>query len=322
VVITAAEILAVTELFKFAFDSEYLTSVGSEETSIRWGSTLGVNPAVWVGIFLIIVLCVNLLPVRQYGRIEYICGCAKIMMLVLLIMYNIIVNARQRYHESRFWTYQTPWGFSTQNMTSGGHVLTGDLGKFTAFWTAMTTTIFSLLGMEIILFTAAENMDLQRTETIKLSSRKISLRVILLYALATFTVGLNVPFSDENLKNLTINGVTGGQNSAFVIAAVREHTKGLPHFLNGFFIFSATSTGANALYSASRTLHAMASIPDAWPSWKPFEAVRSRLERTKYGVPMNAVLLSWLVAFLAFLSVSTEATEVRHSLKCVLFDYS
>jgi yeast amino acid transporter len=311
VVITAAEILAVTELFRFQFTKEYLEIVDYPGESITWSSTVGVNPAVWVGIFLLIVLLLNLLPVRQYGRVEYICGCAKIMMLVLLIMFNIIINARQRFHDSRFWTYESPWSFSTQNMTlSNTKVLTGDLGRFTAFWTTMTTTIFSLLGMEVILFTAAENADLERTETIKLSSRKISLRIILLYALATFTVGLNVPYSDDNLRSLTINGITGGENSAFVIASVREHVTGLPNFINGFFIFSATSTGANALYSASRTLHAIASIPDAWPNWKPVEAIRSRLERTKYGVPMNAVFLSWSVGFLAFLSVNTEATEV------------
>jgi amino acid transporter len=230
----------------------------------------------------------------------------------MLIMFNVIVNARHLYTTDRFWTYETPYGFSAQNMTISpatdtdpGVTYTGTLGQFTAFFSAMCTTIFSILGWEVILFTAPENADLKRTETMKISSRKIALRVIVLYALATFTVGLNVPYTDENLVNLTIEGIGGGEGSAFIISAVRNHVLYLPHILNAFYIFSACSTGTNALYSASRTLHALASIPDAWPTWSPIEALRSRLERTIFGVPMAAVFVSWLVGFLAFLSTST-----------------
>jgi len=233
-------------------------------------------------------------------------------------MFNLILNARQRFHATRFWTYETPWGFATQNMTlrvdSDGEptlVLTGSLGQLTAFWSAMTTTIFSLMGWEMILITAPENKDLQGDETIKIASRKISIRVLVLYCLAAFTVGLNVPYSDANLRNLTIYGITGGQNSAFVIAAIREHVKFLPHLFNAFFIFSACSTGICALYGASRILHALASIRDAWPQWAFAESIRSRLERTWHGVPVNAVFASWLVGFLAFLSTRPAAAEVN-----------
>lgn len=312
VTIAAAEILAITSIFQFKFDPAYLAKVGYPRATLEWPAGLTTNPGIWVGIFLVIILLINLLPVRQYGRIEYIVGCSKIIVLVMLILFNVIVNARHLYTTDRFWTYETPYGFSAQNMTitpatdnDPGKTYTGTLGSFTSFFSAMCTTIFSILGWEVILFTAPENADLKRTETMKISSRKIALRVIVLYALATFTVGLNVPYTDENLVNLTINGIGGGEGSAFIISAVLNHVLYLPHLLNAFYIFSACSTGTNALYSASRTLHALASIPDAWPRWSPVEAVRSRLERTIFGVPMAAVFVSWLVGFLAFLSTST-----------------
>jgi len=306
-VVTAAEMAAITEVFVFRFQPEYLEEVGYPRQTLQWQAGIDTNPAVWIGIFLVLILVINLLPVRHYGRLEYIFGCLKIMMLVGLIMFNIIVNARQRFHTNRFWTYEEPWGFSTRNMTlSEDKILTGSLGQFTSFWTAMTTTLFSMIGMEVLLFTAAENADLQRSETVKIASRKISLRVIVLYALCAFTVGLNVPYTDANLRSLTINGISGGQNSAFIISMVREHVTGLPHVVNGFFVFSAYSTGANALYSASRTLHALASIPDAWPQWKAFQSIRARLERTRLGVPMNAVFTCWLGAFISFLAVDSK----------------
>jgi amino acid transporter len=304
-------------MFKFQFDPSYLEAVEYPDDSLQWKAGVTTSPAVWVGIFLIITLLINLLPVRQYGRIEYIVGCLKIIFLVGVIMFNIIINARKRFHTDSFWTYDTPWGFSSQNMTiiasspeNPGLVFKGSLGKLCATWSAMTTTLFSLMGWEIILFTAAENYDLRRTETVKLATRKIAIRVLLLYTLAAFTVGLNVPYTDDNLRNLTINGISGGQNSIFIIAAVREHVKFLPHLMNGFFIFSGTSTAINSLYGASRVLHALASIREAWPQWGPIESVRSRLERTRLGVPMTAVFVSWLIGLLAFLSTKTAQADV------------
>jgi yeast amino acid transporter len=292
---------------------------------VAWPAGIHTNPGVWVSIFLLLTLIVNLLPVHYYGRVEYIFGCIKITFLVGLIMINICLNIRQRFHDSRFWTYEQPWGFASQNITiragvegQGDLVYEGTTGRFLAFWTCMITSFFSLMGWDVILITAPENRDLQKSETIKISTRKIALRVIVLYALAVFSVGLNVPYTDRLILNYSINGVGGGRSSSFVLAAIRERVPALPHLLNGFFIFSAFATGANSLYAASRILHAIASLRDAWPRWGWVEAVRSRLERTRVGVPMNAVLLSWLIGFLAFLSTENEASIVSKTLDEVL----
>jgi yeast amino acid transporter len=89
---------------------------------------------------------------------------------------------------------------------------------------------------------------------------------------------------------------------------IREHVVGLPHFLNGF-IFSAATTGINCLYGASRLTHAIASLRDAWPQWAWTESIRSRLEITRLGVPMNAVFDSWLFGFIAFSSSNAQSAE-------------
>jgi amino acid transporter len=177
-------------------------------------------------------------------------------------------------------------------------------------WSGMTIIFFSMIGFEVVAVTAAENRDLKQEETVKIASRKIALRVILLYTLAAFSVGLNVPYTDSSLRDLTINGIGGGQGSVFIIAALREHVRSWPYFFNGFFVFSAASAGMNALYSASRSLHALASLHDAWPRWGPIESLRSRLERTRFGVPYNAVFASWLFGFLAFLSTKHAPAQV------------
>jgi amino acid transporter len=141
--------------------------------------------------------------------------------------------------------------------------------------------------------TAAENKHADRDESIKLATRKIALRVIVLYILVVFTVGLNVPYDDFNLQDTSISSIKRGQNSPAIISCIRNGVVGWPHFLNAFYIFSAFSTGVNGLYIASRLLHALASIRNVWPSTGWGNKIKRRLERTNSkGVPVNAVFAS------------------------------
>ena len=52
----------------------------------------------------------------------------------------------------------------------------------------MDIIIFSMIGFDTTAITAAENKELHKTETVKLSARKISLRIILLYCKSSPTM--------------------------------------------------------------------------------------------------------------------------------------
>jgi amino acid permease len=317
VVIIASEVLAVAQLFKFSFSESYLTDVGYSSTSLGWTFAQGISPAVWVLIFLIVILAINCLPVLWYGRLEWFFGSIKMVFIVGIIMFNIVVSALQPVpHESHGWTYNQPYGFQSQNLTIHGNttnesLITGGSGHFLSMWTAMTTIIFSMIGFETISITAAECVNLETTEAIKMGTRKICLRIILLYTLGTLVVGFNVPYTDQNLRNLAISSITPGQNSVFILAAVRNNIHGFPHLFNAMFIFSATTAGINSLYLSSRILHALASIPEVWPNNGIFQSIKFRLERTTMGVPHGAVFTSWLFGMLAFLAASnTPAVQL------------
>jgi amino acid permease len=310
VVILAAEILAVAQLWKFRFDPAYLESVGYPDKELGW-STEGYSGAVWVFVFLILMGLINLLPVRMYGQIEYVFGVIKIMFISGLIAFNVILSAMQKVsHGNHFWTWNKPYGFSSpslvvhpsHNTEDPGVVLKGEVGQFLALWTGVSAGLFSFVGFETITITAAENKDLEKHETIKLATKKLTIRITVLYLLATFAGGLNVPYDDPNLVNIQINSIRAGQNSLYVLAAVRNHLRGWPSIFNGFFIFSASTSGINALYNSSRLLHSLASIPEAWPLY--FQNQRRRLERTtSRGVPLAAITVSWSFGLIAFLAV-------------------
>ncbi|OCL15268.1 hypothetical protein AOQ84DRAFT_411865 [Glonium stellatum] len=321
----ASELMSVAKLWKFRFSEDYLQEVGYPDKSLGWGSTEGVSPAVWCFLFLIVNGLVNLLPVRAYGWVEYVVGVAKITFIVFLIVFNIIISAVQPVpHASHFWTWNKPYsfsspGFSPRPSVKNPPVIEGDLGHFLTLFTTMRIIFFAMLGFETVAITAPENKNLEIEETLKLASRKIVLRISVLYIMAVFTVGLNVPYNDTYLRDLNINSFPGGQNSIFIIAAVRNQLRGWPHFFNGFFILSAASSGILTLYCASRILHALAGIPEAWPLWA--QSLRRRLERTNsYGIPISTIVVSWLFGLLAFLSIKGSAATYlnRLSLNAVI----
>lgn len=258
---------------------------------------------------------INLLRVRIYGEIEYCIGVLKMLFLVGLIVFNVVINAQAG---TGFKYYRSPWGFASHSFTTvDNHTYGGGGAHLAAMWSAMTVTIFSMVGFEVVSITAAENKDYHAQEGVKLATRKISLRIILLYTLATFVVGLNVPYDDSNLIDPSIEALSGGQHSAFVIAAVRAHKVGWPNFMNAFFVLSAISASINSLYISSRVLHALATTRRVWPRWQFVESLRRRLEHTHKGVPINAVFASGVFGLLGYLAAGKSPSRVcSPGMKC------
>ncbi|KAF1979867.1 hypothetical protein BU23DRAFT_496800, partial [Bimuria novae-zelandiae CBS 107.79] len=297
--------LAVASLWKFRFKDSYLEDVGYPDKELGWG-TESASPAVWVIITLLIVLFFNVLPVRWYGRAEYLFGTAKLTFICGLILFNVVLSAQEGARRGdHFWAWNHPYNYATPNYTIHPSspdpiVVTGDGGRVLSLWTGITASFFAYTGFEIIAVSAAENADLEKYETIKLGSRKLTIRQSVLYLLATFTSSLVVPYDDAMLQDIRSGHHLGGQNSVFILAAVRAGYRSVPSFFNAFFIFSATTSAINGVYVSSRLLHALAGIPEAWP--RGLHGARRTLSYTNsHGVPLAAIFYSWLFGLLAFL---------------------
>jgi amino acid transporter len=174
-VLIAAELVAITHIFQFRYDPELLTAAGYPDPTLQWEPD--VSPSVLVFGFLIILLLINLVPVRQFGQLEYIFGTIKMLFIILMILLNIILHIVQPVKHGAFWTYKEPYGFATRNITlPNERVVSGGAGRLGGMWEAMTTCLFGMIGFETVAITAAENKDLRTEETIKIATRKISLR--------------------------------------------------------------------------------------------------------------------------------------------------
>ncbi|KAI8633816.1 amino acid permease-domain-containing protein [Xylariaceae sp. FL1651] len=282
IILIAAELVAITHIFKFEYPPELLAEAGYPYPTLTY------HP--------------------QLGRVEYIFGLIKMLFIILMIILNVALQVQRPLGQEPLWTYNDPYGFKSNNLTlPSGYVATGGTAELGAFWDSLNSCLFGLIGFETIAITAAENRDLRTEETIKIGTRKIALRIILLYALATFTVGFNVPYTYPLIVDNQIISFGYGQNCVFVISPVLNRLRGWPYFINDFIIFSATTAGANGLYNASRTLHALASIPEVWPELAPIQTLRRRLQRTSYGVPHAAVLFSAAFGMIGFLAVNENS---------------
>ncbi|KAI5922067.1 amino acid permease-domain-containing protein [Camillea tinctor] len=282
IILISAELMAITHMFQFEYPPELLAEAGYPDTELK------------------------LLP--NLGRAEYAFGLIKMLFIIMMIIFNIALQIQRPLGQDSMWTYNDPYGFKSDNITlPNGYVATGGGAELGAVWDALNSCLFGLIGFETIAITAAENRDLRTEETIRIGTRKIALRIILLYTLATFTVGLNVPYTYPLIVDTKVISFGYGQNCVFVIAPVINRLRGWPSFVNDFVIFSATTAGANGLYNASRTLHALASIPEVWPEFAPVQSLRRRLERTSYGVPHAAVFFSAAFGMLGFLASNPDS---------------
>ncbi|KAH0556158.1 hypothetical protein GP486_005911 [Trichoglossum hirsutum] len=302
----AAQITASSSLMAFNYDKIIVWKFGAD-----------LSPVLWIFIFLIYMTATNLLPVRIYGEYEYFCGCIKMVTITGLILLMVIItngSSSLPHGEKigdKYWS--GPWaGFFARSISRSafGHPYTfsGDKGRLLGIWSAMTNAIFSYIGMDIVAATAAENKNQGNSESIKMATRKISLRIILLYFFAIMTASFAVAYDDSHLL-ADNHGLKSGASSPFMIAIFNAGIPVMPHLLNTFFIFSSSSAGINALYVASRTLHALA------VSGRVFGGpIARRLKITKFGVPMVAVFTSASFGLLAFMSTKAKPTKVLQGL--------
>lgn len=106
-----------------------------------------------------------------------------------------------------------------------------------------------------------------------------------------------VPYNDPDL--LQSSGTAA--QSPYVIAMNRAGIKVLPHIVNACIFTSAFSAGNSYIYASSRVLYGLALRG---------QAPRILTYCTKNGLPLYAVIVTSLFAWLAFMNISNTAEKV------------
>ena len=156
---------------------------------------------------------------------------------------------------------------------------------------------FSYVGMDLFAAKAAESRILANSEGMKMATRKINIRVIVLYTLAVLMGSFVVP-TDHKF----INGEEGqslGARSVFLIAVVEAGMPSAAHFYNSVFVFSSFTCAINSMYNASRVMHTLALRAQTGP-----EFITRRLRQCRSGVPTRTVMVTAVMMLIGFMGRS------------------
>lgn len=166
--------------------------------------------------------------------------------------------------------------------------------------------IFSYVGMDIFAATAAESKELSNSESMKMASRKISLRIVTLYTMTMLTASFVVPYNHPFING---QGQSVGSHSLFIIAAVEAGIPSAAHFFNAIFVFSSFTCAINSSYVASRVLHTLALQGQTGP-----EFITARLRRCHNGVPIRAVLVTCFLMLIGYMGRTGTPGQVSPAL--------
>ncbi|KAF9224940.1 hypothetical protein BS17DRAFT_779328 [Gyrodon lividus] len=184
------------------------------------------------------------------------------------------------------------FGSSTHSRSS---LEPGASGRFLGLLVAIGPAAFSVTGIELIAITAAEAKQ-PRTNIIK-AMKTVIFRLVFFYIFSVIVVGMLVPSNDPALLR---PGASAWQ-SPFVIAFERVGITVLPSIINAVLITSSFSAANTFLFTSSRILYGLAvqnQAPEIFTTC------------TKGGLPWIAMTVSWLFAFLAFISISSVSGTV------------
>lgn len=280
----------------------YAILVPSESTAAAmvlqyWVSNETVNIGVWIAIFWVIMVGINLTAVKFYGESEFFFGIVKLSCIIGLIICGFVIffGGAPTHDRLGFRYWNHPGAFAEHLVPTHRNT-----ARFLDTWTAIIrSSLAFVLGPELIITSSGE-VERPRANIAK-ASRRFIWRLITFYIFGIFIITVTVPYNDPNLVGAIDSGSSGAMASPFVIGIQNAGIPVLNHIVNAVIFSSALSSGNAFLYASSRCLLGLA---------KEGSAPKLFLRTNKFGVPYYSVAAGALIALLGFLNVSSSSVEV------------
>lgn len=250
-----------------------------------------VPTAVWITIFLVIMVVLNLCPVAVYGESEFYMASLKIFAIIGLIILGVVLFFGGGPNHDRL-----GFRYWTDGNAFKPYLVEGNTGKFLGFWYAVIRSGFAFICSPELVATAGSEAIKPRTNIPKAASRFIY-RLAFFYIFGTLVIGV---ICDSNSQRLLGSGYDSSA-SPFVIGIKNAGIPVLDHIINAAILTSATSSGNSFLYSSSRVLYSNAVKGIAPPIFKKVN---------RYGTPYFAVIATSLFGCLAYLNSSSSSSDV------------
>jgi amino acid transporter len=207
-----------------------------------WPGAEGISLAVWISVFWVFIIVINIFGTLGYAEEEFWSSCLKLSATVIFMIVALVLvlgggpdnGIYNEYWGARLW--YDPGAF--QN-------------GFKGFCSVFVTAAFSFSGTELVGLAAAETAN--PLKSLPGAVRQVFWRITLFYILGLSFIGLLVRSDNPSLL-----GGDGSNASPFVIAARDAGLIGFDSFMNVVILVSVVSIGVSGVYGGSRTLTALA----------------------------------------------------------------
>ncbi|KAK0741812.1 amino acid permease/ SLC12A domain-containing protein [Apiosordaria backusii] len=251
--------------------------------------TKSVNVAVWITIFMVAIIVVNIFGTLGYAEEEFWSSVLKLGATVVFMIIAVVLvcgggpegSAYDEYSGGKLW--QDPGAFAN---------------GFRGFCSVFVTAAFSFSGTELVGLAAAEARN--PVKSLPGAIKQVFWRITLFYILGLTFIGLLIRHDDDRLL--------GGDNpyinvdaSPFVLVGLDANLKGYDSFMNVIILVSVLSIGVSSVYGGSRTLTALAQ-----QGYAP--KIFSYIDRS--GRPLLSVIFVCAFGPLAYVNLSTSGVVV------------
>ncbi|KUI72422.1 Proline-specific permease [Cytospora mali] len=250
-----------------------------------------VPSAAWIAIILCVNLLLNVFAVKIFGEAEFWFASIKLLTIVGLIITGLCImcGGAPDGKAIGFWYWQ-------EHGPIKEYLVSGNTGRFLSVYAALLKAGFSYVtSPELIALAAGETVAPRRN--IPKAAGRFIWRLAIFYGVGAFIIGSICPSTDPRL----LSGASNASASPWVIGITLRGIPVLAHLINAAILTSAWSAGNAFLYSGSRILYAMALNGQA-------PAIFAKTGNLKS--PYMAILATWAVGLLAFLSVSQTSAVV------------
>ncbi|CAZ79818.1 unnamed protein product [Tuber melanosporum] len=258
-----------------------LEIVAATITIEYWNSP--VNKAVWVTIFWILIVAINMFGVKGYGEAEFVFSLIKIIAVIGFIILGIVINCggapKGGYIGGAYW--KDPGAFNH---------------GFKGLCSVFVTAAFAFAGTELVGLAAAETANPRKS--LPTAVKQVFWRITLFYIVSLTLIGLLVKHTDTRL--LSGSSSADAKASPFVIAINDAGIKVLPSIMNVVIMIAVLSVGNSSVYGSSRTLAALA---------EQGQAPRIFAFIDRRGRPMVGIALSAALGLLGYLAASDKQGE-------------
>ncbi|CAK7234190.1 histidine permease [Sporothrix curviconia] len=243
-----------------------------------------INKAIFVTIFLLIIISINLFGVKGYGEAEFVFAIVKVTAIVGFILLGIVINIggtpTEGYIGGKYW--RDPGAFNN---------------GFKGLCSVLVTAAFAFAGTELVGLAAAETQNPRKS--LPTAIKQVFWRISLFYIVAMVLVGLLVPYDNPRLPGA--KNIADATASPFVIAIESAGIQVLPSVMNSVILVAVVSVGNSSVFGSSRTLAALADQGQA-------PRILSYIDRR--GRPLMAILMASSLGFLAYLADVDAESDV------------